>query len=161
MSARDKILALEQLPDWRLAQRHAGRRVVVTNGCFDILHAGHIAYLEAARAEGDLLLVGLNGDASVQALKGNQRPVIPEADRAYVLAGLAAVDAVCIFPDVRAQHFLTLAAPDVYVKGGDYALETLNTDERRAVEAHGSRIVFIPFLPGRSTTGLLARIQNL
>ena len=161
MSARDKILTLEQLPEWRLAQRHARRQVVVTNGCFDILHAGHVTYLEAARAEGDLLLVGLNGDASVQALKGNDRPIVPEGDRAYVLAGLAAVDAVCLFPDVRAHRFLALAAPDVYVKGGDYTLETLNSDERRAVESHGGRIVFIPFLPGRSTTGLLARIQNL
>lgn len=161
MSAQDKIIALAMLPEWRRALRHAGRRLVVTNGCFDLLHAGHISYLEAARSEGDALLIGLNGDASVRALKGTDRPVVPEADRALVLAALTAVDAVCVFPEVRAHHFLTLAEPDVYVKGGDYTLETLNADERRAVEAAGGRIVFIPFLPGRSTTALLAKIQKI
>jgi len=159
--ARDKILTREQLPAWRTALRRAGRKLVVTNGCFDLLHAGHVAYLEAARATGDALLIGLNGDASVRALKGEDRPIVPEADRALVLAGLAAVDAVCIFPEPRADRFLALAEPDIYVKGGDYTLETLNRDERQAVETAGGRIVFIPFLPGRSTTGLLARIQKL
>ena len=161
MSSRDKILTRAALPAWRRALRLAGRRLVVTHGCFDLLHAGHVAYLEAARATGDALLIGLNGDDSVRQLKGADRPVVPEDDRAAVLAGLAAVDAVCIFPEVRAHHFLALAEPDIYVKGGDYTLDTLNSDERRAVENAGGRIEFIPFLPGRSTTGLLAKLQKL
>lgn len=161
MSARDKILNPAALPEWRRGLRRAGRRLVVTNGCFDLLHAGHVAYLESARAEGDALLIGLNGDDSVRALKGPGRPVVPEGDRAFVLAALEAVDAVCLFPEVRAHHFLALAEPDIYVKGGDYTLDTLNVDERRAVEAAGGRIVFLPFVPGRSTTGLLEKIKKL
>jgi rfaE bifunctional protein nucleotidyltransferase chain/domain len=161
MSSADKILDAATLPSWRAVQRASGRRVVVTNGCFDLLHAGHVSYLESARAEGDLLLLGLNGDDSVRQLKGPSRPVVPEADRARVLAALGCVDAVCIFPEMRAIRFLEVAQPDVYVKGGDYTIDTINQDERRAVESHGGRIVFIPFLPGRSTTGLLSKIQKL
>jgi rfaE bifunctional protein nucleotidyltransferase chain/domain len=161
MSSRDKILRREALVAWRHQLRSTGRRLVVTNGCFDLLHAGHVAYLESARATGDVLLVGLNGDASVRTLKGADRPIVPEEDRAAVLAGLACVDAVCIFPEVRADQFLALATPDVYVKGGDYTLDTLNPDERRVVEAAGGRIVFIPFLPGRSSSGLIAKLQKL
>jgi len=161
VSARDKILTLEKLPGWRQGLRRAGRRLVVTNGCFDLLHAGHVTYLEAARAAGDALLIGLNGDESVRELKGEGRPVVPESDRALVLAGLETVDGVCIFPEVRAHRFLSLAAPDVYVKGGDYSMESLNPDERRAVEAAGGHIQFIPLLTGRSTRGLLAKIQRL
>jgi D-beta-D-heptose 7-phosphate kinase/D-beta-D-heptose 1-phosphate adenosyltransferase len=161
MSSADKILDAASLPAWRERQRAEGRRVVVTNGCFDLLHAGHVSYLEIARAQGDLLLLGLNGDDSVRQLKGPTRPVVPEEDRARVMAALGCVDAVCVFPEVRAIRFLDLAQPDVYVKGGDYTLETINQDERHAVESHGGRIAFIPFLPGRSTTGLLSKIQKL
>ena len=161
MSSADKILDAASLPAWRERQRAEGRRVVVTNGCFDLLHAGHVSYLETARAQGDLLLLGLNGDDSVRQLKGPTRPVVPEEDRARVMAALGCVDAVCVFPEVRAIRFLDLAQPDVYVKGGDYTLETINQDERHAVESHGGRIAFIPFLPGRSTTGLLSKIQKL
>lgn len=161
MSSADKILDTASLPAWRERQRAAGHRVVVTNGCFDLLHAGHVSYLETARAQGDLLLLGLNGDDSVRELKGPTRPVVPEEDRARVMAALGCVDAVYVFPEVRAVRFLGVAQPDVYVKGGDYNLETINQDERRAVESHGGRIAFIPFLPGRSTTGLLSKIQKL
>jgi rfaE bifunctional protein nucleotidyltransferase chain/domain len=161
MSSESKILSAAQLGPWRDALRQKGRRLVVTNGCFDLLHAGHVSYLESARAEGDALLVGLNGDDSVRQLKGPARPVVPEQDRARVLAALGCIDAVCIFPEVRAIRFLDAARPDIYVKGGDYTLETINPDERQAVERHGGRIVFIPFLPGRSTTTLLDRIQRL
>jgi rfaE bifunctional protein nucleotidyltransferase chain/domain len=161
MSSAEKILEAASRPAWRAVQRAACRRFVGTNGCFDLLHAGHVSYLESARAEGDLLLLGLNGDDSVRQLKGPSRPVVPETDRARVLAALGCVDAVCIFPEVRAIRFLEVAQPDVYVKGGDYTIDTINQDERRAVESHGGRIVFIPFLPGRSTTGLLSKIQKL
>ena len=161
MSSEGKIVTLDALPAWREALRCAGRQLVVTNGCFDLLHVGHIAYLEAAKCHGDALLIGVNGDDSVRQLKGPARPVTPEADRARVLAALGCVDAVCLFPEMRAIRFLTTAAPDVYIKGGDYTLETIDQDERRAVEAGGGRIAFIPFVPGKSTTGLLAKIQKL
>ncbi len=161
MSSASKILDPDQLKVWRNALRQGGQRLVVTNGCFDLLHAGHVSYLESARSHGDALLIGLNGDDSVRQLKGPTRPVVPEHDRARVLAALGCIDAVSIFPEVRAIRFLDAAQPDIYVKGGDYTLETINQDERRAVERHGGRIVFIPFLPGRSTSSLLDRIQRL
>ena len=114
-----------------------------------------------ARSQGDALLVGLNSDSSVQKLKGAGRPLNPENDRAAVLAALQAVDGVCIFPDLRATAFLALAQPDIYVKGGDYALQTIDQDERRAVESADGRIVFIPFVPGKSTSSLIERILRL
>jgi len=135
--------------------------VVVTNGCFDILHSGHVTYLEAARNLGDALLIGLNGDASVRELKGAGRPVCSEEDRAAVLAALESVEAVCVFDERQATQFLAQAQPDVYVKGGDYTLETLDQDERRAVEKIGGRIVIVPFVPGKSTTALLQKISRL
>lgn len=134
--------------------------MVVTNGGFDLLHVGHVAYLEQARQLGDVLLVGLNSDASVRALKGPERPINPEVDRATVLAALESVSAVCIFTDPRATRFLELAQPDIYVKGGDYTLETLDPDERRVVEQVGGEIVFIPFVPGKSTTALVRKISG-
>ena len=161
MNFRGKIIALEKVPDWRAGLRSKGQRLVVTNGCFDLLHLGHVTYLETARSQADVLLVGLNGDASVRELKGAHRPINAEADRAAVLAALQMVDAVAIFPEETATRFLTLAQPDVYVKGGDYTLETLNQDERRAVEKGGGRIVIVPFLPGKSTTALLEKIARL
>jgi rfaE bifunctional protein nucleotidyltransferase chain/domain len=161
MNFREKRLTRETLGPWREAQRRAGRRLVVTNGCFDLLHLGHVTYLEAARNQGDALLVGVNSDAAVRQLKGHDRPVTPEEDRALVLAALQSVDAVCIFDSATATEFLAAARPDIYVKGGDYTLETLNQTERRAVEAGGGRIVLIPFVPGKSTTGTLAKILKL
>jgi rfaE bifunctional protein nucleotidyltransferase chain/domain len=141
--------------------RASGKRLVVTNGCFDLLHIGHIAYLETARSHGDALLVGLNGDDSVRQLKGPDRPLNGENDRAAVLAALESVSAVCIFAEMRATRFLEAAQPEVYVKGGDYKLETLDADERRTVEAAGGSIVIIPFVPGKSTTALLNKIARL
>jgi rfaE bifunctional protein nucleotidyltransferase chain/domain len=158
---REKIIAWEQLPAWRVAMRASGKRLVVTNGCFDLLHLGHVTYLETARHQGDALLVGLNGDASVRQLKGPERPVTPEDDRAAVLAALESVNGVCIFGEPTATRFLAAAQPDVYVKGGDYTLNTLNQDERRAVEQAGGRIVIIPVVPGKSTTATLKKIMRL
>ena len=120
-----------------------------------------MTYLEKARNCGDALLVGINGDAATQQLKGPGRPVNAEADRAAVLAALASVDGVCIFADQTATRFLSAAKPDIYVKGGDYTLGTLNQDERRAVEQAGGKIVIIPFVPGKSTTALLKKISQL
>jgi rfaE bifunctional protein nucleotidyltransferase chain/domain len=134
---------------------------VVTNGCFDILHAGHINYLEAARALGDVLLVGVTSDAAVAALKGAGRPVNTAADRAAVLAALQSVDAVCVFAERAATNFLREAGPDIYVKGGDYTLDTINQEERRFLEGRGVKIVILGLVPGQSTTALLQKISQL
>jgi rfaE bifunctional protein nucleotidyltransferase chain/domain len=158
---RDKIIAWDKLPAWRAALRASGRKLVVTNGCFDILHLGHVSYLESARNLGDALLVGVNGDDSARRLKGEGRPVNSEADRAAVLAALASVDGVCIFSDQSATKFLSTARPDIYVKGGDYTLDTLNQEERRLVESAGGKIVIFPLVPGKSTTALLKKISRL
>jgi rfaE bifunctional protein nucleotidyltransferase chain/domain len=158
---RGKLLTDATLPAWRQALRTSGRKLVVTNGCFDLLHVGHVTYLESARNLGDALLIGVNGDAGVGQLKGPGRPINAEADRAAVLSGLESVSAVCIFPETRATRFLALAQPDIYVKGGDYTLETINQEERRAVESGGGRIVFIPFVPGKSTSALVEKITRL
>ena len=157
----EKIIPLEKLPSWRREIRSKGKKLVVTNGCFDILHVGHVTYLELARQYGDVLLVGVNSDSSVRQLKGEGRPVNCENDRATVLAALACVDAVCIFNDVRATRLLAMAEPDVWVKGGDYTLQTLDQDERRVVEQVGGKIVILPQVPGKSTTGLLEKIGSL
>ncbi|MBU6401885.1 MAG: adenylyltransferase/cytidyltransferase family protein [Verrucomicrobia bacterium] len=161
LNFQHKILGLDRLPEWRAAVRAEGKRLVVTNGCFDLLHYGHVAFLELARNQGDALLVGVNGDHSVRELKGEGRPINPESDRAAVLAALQAVDGVSIFPERTATHFLRLAQPDLYVKGGDYTLDSLNPEERQAVQGGGGRIVIVPYLPGRSTTGLLGKISRL
>jgi D-glycero-beta-D-manno-heptose 1-phosphate adenylyltransferase len=156
-----KLVPWDALPEWRAAIRASARRLVVTNGCFDLLHLGHVTYLETARNHGDALLVGLNSDESVRQLKGRGRPLTEEQERAAVLAALESVDGVCIFGERTATRFLTAAQPDIYVKGGDYTLDTLDRDERQAVERVGGRIIIIPFLPGRSTTALIEKIQKL
>ncbi|MGB8370045.1 MAG: adenylyltransferase/cytidyltransferase family protein [Limisphaerales bacterium] len=161
MNFREKIIAWDKLSKWRATLRASGRKLVVTNGCFDILHLGHVIYLESARNFGDALLVGVNGDEATRQLKGPGRPVNAASDRAAVLAALASVDGVCIFPEKAATKFLSAARPDIYVKGGDYTLDTLNQDERRAVESAGGKIVIIPFVPGKSTTALLEKISRL
>ncbi|HTY87992.1 MAG TPA: adenylyltransferase/cytidyltransferase family protein [Candidatus Acidoferrum sp.] len=161
MNFRDKIIDWEKLPAWRAAVRASGRTLVVTNGCFDLLHPGHVIYLENARNRGGALLVGLNGDDATRQLKGPGRPVNTEADRAAVLAALESVTGVCVFADPTATRFLSAAAPDIYVKGGDYTLDTLNPDERRTVEQAGGQIVIVPFVPGKSTTALLEKIARL
>jgi rfaE bifunctional protein nucleotidyltransferase chain/domain len=158
---RAKILTWDQLAAWRAALRAGGRKLAVTNGCFDLLHRGHVTYLEAARNQGDALLVGVNADASVRELKGPHRPVNSEEDRAFVLAGLGAVDGVCIFPDRTALRFLTAVQPDIYVKGGDYTIDTINQEERRLVESLGGKVVVLAGVPGKSTTGLLEKIAKL
>jgi D-glycero-beta-D-manno-heptose 1-phosphate adenylyltransferase len=157
MDFRGKIIPFDGVAAWRERVRAAGKQLVVTNGCFDILHAGHVTYLAAARALGDVLLVGLNSDASVRQLKGAGRPVNSEQDRATVLAALAAVDGVCVFEEVDALHFLAEVKPDIYAKGGDYTLDTINQPERRLIEAAGGKVVILPGVPGRSTSNVLAK----
>jgi rfaE bifunctional protein nucleotidyltransferase chain/domain len=158
---REKIVPWEKLPAWRAALRASGKKLAVTNGCFDILHAGHVTYLELARAQADALLVGVNSDVSVRKLKGPGRPVNDENDRAAVLAALESVDGVCVFAAETAVNFLSRAEPDVWVKGGDYTLATLNQDERCVIEQAGGKIIVIPPVPGKSTTALFGKISRL
>ena len=155
----EKIIPLERLRAWRDGLRAQGMKLVATNGCFDILHTGHVTYLHAASTQGDVLLVGLNSDASIRQLKGPDRPINPEHDRALVLAALESVKAVTIFADLRATRFLELAAPDIYVKGGDLTVDQIPEEERRAVERAGGRILIMPQVPDRSTTRLVARLR--
>ena len=154
-----KILTLDALAQKAEELRAAGRKLVATNGCFDLLHVGHVRYLQAARRLGEALVVGVNGDESVRALKGESRPLNREADRAEVLAALEAVDFVAVFPELRATEFLKHAQPAVYVKGGDYKPETLNAEERAALEEMGTRIEIIPFEKGYSTSGVIERMN--
>ena len=138
--------------------RAAGKKVVFTNGCFDILHAGHVRYLNAARELGDHLIVGLNSDASVKMLKGESRPVNPQCDRAEVLSGLRAVDDVVIFDERTAEAVIAEVKPNVYVKGGDYDLSTL--PEAKVVQSYGGRVEFIKLVEGRSTTNIINRLRS-
>ena len=158
MNCADKILTAETLTAWRVALRAAGRTLGATNGCFDILHAGHVNYLQAARAEADALLVGLNSDRSVRELKGDGRPIHTEADRAAVLAALEAVDGVFIFDELRATNFLEIAAPEVFVKGGNYAMEELPAEERAVVDGLGGRVLVLGHVPGQSSSEIARRI---
>jgi len=156
-----KIIGLDELADRGKALRAAGKKIVATNGCFDLLHAGHVHYLQAARALGDVLAVGINGDRSVRELKGDGRPINNEKDRAEVLAALACVDLVTIFPQLRASQFISASMPAIYVKGGDYTSKTLNVEERAVLKKIGAQIRILPFEKGYSTSLLLERLRNI
>ncbi|MFQ5613593.1 MAG: adenylyltransferase/cytidyltransferase family protein [Anaerolineae bacterium] len=148
--------------------RAASQRLVFTNGIFDLLHAGHVDYLQKARALGEALFVGLNSDASTAALKGPQRPIVPQADRACLLAALACVDAVILFEEPTAEELVARLQPDIYVKGGDWQIgneQSRNTmdkgkipPEAAVVRAYGGRVEIIPFLAGYSTSGIIEHI---
>lgn len=137
----------------------AGQKIVFTNGCFDILHAGHVRYLEKARSFGDCLVLGLNTDASVRGNKGPARPINEELDRAEVVGALKAVDYVVLFGEKTAETIITKVRPDVYVKGGDYTLETL--PEAKIVQSYGGRVEFVQMVAGRSTTNVIKKIEQL
>jgi len=145
----------EQAVAWREAQRAAGRRVIFTNGCFDVLHAGHVSYLAWARAQGGALIVGLNSDAGVRALKGAPRPINPYDDRARVLAALRSVDAVVEFEELTPEALIEALKPDAIVKSAQYTEEQL--PEARVVRAYGGEVLLAPHLDGRSTTEILRR----
>ena len=140
--------------------RRAGKRIVWTNGCFDIIHAGHVLYLERAAREGDVLVVGLNSDASVRALKGPGRPIVPQDERALIMSAFSAVGFVTVFDEVSPLGAIEALRPDIYVKGGDYTVGTINQDERRLVEGYGGRIAIIPGVEGRSTTNIVRRLAE-
>lgn len=155
-----KIVSAEQAAAIASELRANGRKLVFTNGCFDLLHVGHVRYLAAARALGDALLVAINGDESVRALKGDGRPINRAADRAEVVAALECVDHVVIFDEVRATALLEEIRPAIYVKGGDYSAETLNSEERAALEKMRAEIRIVPFQSGYSTSSLLAKLPG-
>jgi rfaE bifunctional protein nucleotidyltransferase chain/domain len=155
-----KFKTTAQLVDIRAGLEAAGRRLVFTNGCFDLLHVGHVRYLQSARALGDALVVAVNGDASVRALKGPGRPIQPAEERAELLAALACVDYVTVFEEPRVTAMLREIRPHVYAKGGDYTVESLEAGERAALEAAGCDIRILPLVPGRSTTNTLERIAR-
>ena len=140
--------------------RAEGRRVVLANGCFDLLHVGHVRYLDAARRLGDVLVVAVNGDASVRALKGPKRPINTAGARARVLVGLKAVDFATIFTEKRATRVIRALAPDVYVKGGDYTAATLNKEEREALRDVGAKVRIITFVKGYSTTKAIRKMKS-
>lgn len=153
-----RVLDADALVTLREELRTAGRRVVTTNGVFDLLHAGHVAYLAWARAQGDALLVLMNGDASVRRLKGTERPIVTFADRARVVAALRSVDAVTGFDELTPEVLLDRVRPDVHVKSAQYRVEDL--PERAVIERYGGTVVLAPHQAGRSTTDIVATIRR-
>lgn len=141
----------------QLSSLRKGKKVVFTNGCFDILHVGHVRYLQEARAQGDLLVLGLNSDASVRELKGPDRPVQSEEDRAEILAALSCIDFVVIFGEQTAARIVETVRPDIYVKGGDYKIE--ETPEGKVVLGYGGKVKALQFVPGRSTSSILNKVK--
>jgi D-beta-D-heptose 7-phosphate kinase/D-beta-D-heptose 1-phosphate adenosyltransferase len=156
-----KIISSAELARASEKLRAQGKRLVLTNGCFDLLHPGHVRYLQAARALGDALAVAINGDESVRALKGEGRPLNREADRAEVVAALGCVDHVVAFPEIRATRLLEEVRPSIYVKGGDYTRATLHPEEQQALETIGAEIRILPFEPGHSTSRLIEKMKRL
>ena len=155
-----KVMTRAQAVVWREKLRADGRRLAMTNGCFDLLHRGHAEYLAHARQTADALLVAINSDASVRAIKGPERPVVSEQDRAFMLACLESIDAVVIFGDEKPLALFETLVPDVYVKGGDYDIETIVQEERRLLERLGTSFAFIPFVSGFSTTRTIEKVRG-
>ena len=155
---KDKILSTEQMLEERKRLRAAGARLVFTNGVFDLLHVGHVRYLAQARALGDALLVAINSDRTVRELKGPNRPVFNQAERAEILAALRVVDYVVVFDDVSPRSLIAELLPDVLVKGGDYNLDQIHG--REEVEAAGGKVISLPFVQGASTTELINKMSR-
>jgi formyltetrahydrofolate-dependent phosphoribosylglycinamide formyltransferase len=154
------LLTPEQLPSWRANLAAQGRRVVLTNGCFDLLHVGHVRYLQQARKLGDALVVAVNGDASVRQLKGAGRPIHHAKDRAELLDALSCVDATVIFEEARATRIIKALQPHLYAKGGDYTIGSLHPEERLALDQAGTEIHILPLVPGRSTSQALHALHQ-
>ena len=155
---KDKILSLEKLLGVRKGLRAAGRHVVFTNGVFDLLHVGHVRYLQEARSLGDALVVGINSDRTVRELKGAERPVTNESERAEILAAVRCVDYVTVFDDISPRSLIAQLLPDVLVKGGDWGLDQIHG--REEVEAAGGKVMSLPFVSGASTTGIIERMKG-
>lgn len=160
MKENNYVSELTELGGWRDGLAAEGKRVVLTNGCFDLLHAGHVRYLKEARALGDALVVALNSDVSVKALKGEGRPLHCAEDRAEILCALEAVDRVVVFDQARVTGVIESLRPQVYAKGGDYTVESLNAEERGALEGVGAEICILSLVPGRSTSQTLKQMEE-
>lgn len=160
MSSYTKVIRFDSLSIWRECQRLMNKKVVATNGCFDILHRGHVSCLQKARDLGDLLIVGVNSDRAVRELKGENRPVNAQEDRAAVIAALECVDFVVIFDQVRAAEFLAAVQPDVWAKGGDYTIDTLDAEEVATVRQNNGQIEIIPVIEGYSTTRTIHQLKT-
>jgi rfaE bifunctional protein nucleotidyltransferase chain/domain len=157
----EKIVSLKEAAQRVAAWRAEGKQIAYTNGCFDLLHAGHVRTLEAARGFADALIVGMNSDASARRLKGPGRPIVPEGERATMLAALTAVDLVVVFGEDTSMAVLEILRPEVWVKGGDYDPATVNQEEKAFIESYGGRVALAGHVTGLSTTRLVARIQDL
>ncbi len=158
--SNEKWLSLEEAVKVREEQRESGKTMVMTNGCFDLLHVGHISYLQASKELGDSLWVLINSDESTRALKGPTRPIESEEERAYCLAALACIDYIVVFNNPRLINEIKQLRPDIYTKAGDYTIETLHQGERAAFESVGTDIRFLPFLEGFSTTKMIDKIHK-
>jgi len=155
-----KIKTWDEVSLWRENLRKQNKKLVFTNGCFDILHKGHVSYLIKASQMGDALILAINSDRSVRKLKGPSRPVTLEQDRAFIISCLEFIDAVVIFDSLRCDKLIQLIEPDIYVKAGDYNLETLDPCEKKALVEAKSDICFIPFIDGYSSTKIIDAINN-
>lgn len=155
-TADQKIKSLEEIVRWREDLREAGKKLVFTNGCFDILHVGHVRYLNRARSLGDRLVVALNSDRSVRQIKGAPRPVVPEMERAEVLAALACVNYLFIFDDLTPQRIIDAIVPDILVKGSDWELS--HVIGRETVESAGGFVLTVPLVEGASTSGIIRKV---
>jgi len=165
IDSEDKIYSRDELVTLVEYLRAEGERIVCTNGVFDLMHVGHLRYLQAARSLGSILIVGLNSDASTRAIKGEKRPIVSQDERVEMLAGLTCVDLITIFDELTAEELVRAVRPDIYVKGGDYASDLPHNNmpakplpEAAIVRELGGRVEFIPYIPGRSTSELIAKI---
>jgi len=156
-----KVVSLDEARERAAEWRQTGRTIVYTNGCFDLLHLGHARTLESAKRFGDVLIVGVNDDESARSLKGPGRPVFGERERAELVAALECVDLVVIFPEMSSLRVLQALRPEVWVKGGDYALGTVNQQERAFVESYGGRVALGQHVPGVSTTDIIERVKGI
>ncbi len=157
----NKLVKLEQLIEIVKQARMQDKNIAWTNGCFDIIHAGHVDYLEKSKSYGHLLVVGLNSDQSIKILKGELRPIFSELNRAKVLCSIIYVDYVVLFSDPSPINIIRTIQPDFYIKGGDYTIDTIDQDERRVVESYGGEIVLLPMVEGVSTSVIVEKIKKL
>ncbi|MGM0502621.1 MAG: D-glycero-beta-D-manno-heptose 1-phosphate adenylyltransferase [Bacillota bacterium] len=155
---KNKVYSQEELKEILAEEKKTGRKIVFTNGCFDLLHIGHTRYLAQAKTKGDILVVGLNSDSSVKKLKGAKRPLIPQDERAEMLSNLEMVDYVTIFADETARDVIAALEPDIYVKGGDYSIEDL--PEAEIVQSYGGQIELVSEIKGASTTNIVNKILD-
>ncbi len=160
MSLENKIIPFSKLKIWR-DFFSTSRKIIATNGVYDILTYSHVKYLEESRKLGNILIVGITSTENIKKLKGPNRPINGEIERASVLAALESVTVVCIFDELDSREFIKLARPDIYTKGGDYTIDTINQDERKLLDSMGTEIKIIPYIKGNSTTDILEKIKKI